>query len=287
MSKKRKARRAALAAALTLAALVLPGFDQRLRVQSYTVETGCLGEPIRIALITDLHSCAYGEGARVLTDAIDNQAPDLVMLAGDIFDEKLPSENTTKALLQNLQGRYPCFYVTGNHEYWSDGLPQNLQFLAECGVTVLSGAMETVTVRGQTINICGVDDPEAQWYASVHRLPEGHSSLDFSEQLAQVKELSRNGNYTVLLSHRPESFNLYAWHGFDLVLCGHAHGGQWRIPGLLNGLYAPHQGFFPDYAGGLYASGETTMIVSRGLARESTRLPRFYNRPELVIVELQ
>ena len=72
-----------------------------------------------------------------------------------------------------------------------------------------------------------------------------------------------------------------------LLLAGHAHGGQWRLPGLLNGLFAPDQGLFPTYAGGRYALGDTTLLVSRGLARESTRLPRFYNRPELVMVELR
>ena len=78
-----------------------------------------------------------------------------------------------------------------------------------------------------------------------------------------------------------------AGRGFELVLAGHAHGGQWRLPGLLNGLFAPDQGLFPTYAGGRYALGDTTLLVSRGLARESTRLPRFYNRPELVMVELR
>ncbi len=97
----------------------------------------------------------------------------------------------------------------------------------------------------------------------------------------------KNDYYTVLLSHRPEFFELYTEYNFDLVLSGHAHGGQWRIPYILNGLYAPNQGVFPKYAGGEYTENNTTMIVSRGLARESTLLPRFYNRPELVIIDLQ
>ena len=99
--------------------------------------------------------------------------------------------------------------------------------------------------------------------------------------------MTENGNYTILLSHRPELFEHYVSRGFDLVLCGHAHGGQWRIPRILNGLYAPNQGLFPQYAGGQYDSDATTMIVSRGLARESTRLPRIFNRPELVLVEIR
>ena len=92
---------------------------------------------------------------------------------------------------------------------------------------------------------------------------------------------------TVLLANRPELIEKYDVHDFDLVVSGHAHGGQVRIPGLLNGLYAPNQGWFPPYAGGEYEVNGTTMIVSRGLARETTRLPRIFNRPELVIVELK
>lgn len=89
-----------------------------------------------------------------------------------------------------------------------------------------------------------------------------------------------------MLAHRPEYFPLYAKMGFDMALCGHAHGGQWRLPSLINGIYAPNQGFLPEYAGGIYHSAATTMIVSRGLARESTRIPRLFNRPELVIIDL-
>lgn len=92
--------------------------------------------------------------------------------------------------------------------------------------------------------------------------------------------------YTILLTHRPERLDVYCQYGFDLVLAGHAHGGQWRIPGIVNGLWAPNQRLFPAYAGGRYEQNGTTMIVSRGLARESTWLPRWYNRPELVIIDL-
>ncbi|MBR4319366.1 MAG: metallophosphoesterase, partial [Oscillospiraceae bacterium] len=113
------------------------------------------------------------------------------------------------------------------------------------------------------------------------------NSNSTEQQLKLLNETAQNGNYTILLSHRPELFPLYENCQFDLVLSGHAHGGQWRIPYLLNGLYAPNQGLFPEYAGGKYQSGQVTMLVSRGLARESTKLPRFYNRPELVVIDLQ
>ena len=89
------------------------------------------------------------------------------------------------------------------------------------------------------------------------------------------------------MSSQPELFDIYTKYGFDLVLCGHAHGGQWRIPFILNGVYAPNQGIFPQYAGGRYEKDGTVMIVSRGLARETTYVPRIFNRPELVIIDLK
>lgn len=101
-----------------------------------------------------------------------------------------------------------------------------------------------------------------------------------------MEHVPDNGLYTILLAHRPEWIDLYGTYDFDLVLSGHAHGGQWRLPGLINGVFAPDQGMLPKYAGGKYGVNGTTMIVSRGLARESTSVPRIFNRPELVVVDL-
>jgi predicted MPP superfamily phosphohydrolase len=97
--------------------------------------------------------------------------------------------------------------------------------------------------------------------------------------------LARGEDYTVLLSHRPELFDVYVQNGVDLVLSGHAHGGQFRVP-FLGGLVAPNQGLFPQYDGGVYKSGKTTMIVSRGIGNSAFPF-RINNRPELVIVELK
>lgn len=284
MKKMRRKRMVILSVLLILAMLILPGFYNGLRIQNYSIEVDEITNPIRIALVTDLHSCKYGEKEQELMEAIDSQNPDLVMLVGDIFDDVIPDTNT-EYLLQGIADLYPCYYVTGNHEYWSgSGFSEKMDILAKYSIIRLSGKMETIAINGETINICGVDDPDVYMSASADKYKD---TVSFIDQLIHVRELSQNGHYTILLSHRPESFELYAYHQFDLVLCGHAHGGQWRIPGIVNGLYAPNQGFFPKYAGGKYQAEDTTMIVSRGLARESTRIPRFYNRPELVIVDLQ
>ena len=266
------------------AAFIVPGLFNDLKIQHYSVNAVNISNSIRIALVTDLHSCRYGEKEQELIEAIDEQKPDIIMMAGDIFDNVIPDDNT-EYFLQGVVEKYPCYYVTGNHEYWSgsSAFSEKMAVLEKYGVKRLSGEFEAVTVNGETINVCGVDDPDAYMVASKSAY---QNDLSFDEQLIRVNELSDNGNYTILISHRPELFKNYTKYDFDLVLCGHAHGGQWRIPGILNGLYAPNQGLFPKYAGGEYNDGRTKMIVSRGLARENTRVPRIYDRPELVIVDL-
>lgn len=280
---------------ILLLALLLVALDSRLVVRRYEIDTHQLTTPVRIALITDLHSCKYGEEQHNLIDSLRSLAPDLVLLGGDIFDDKIADTNT-ELFLAGIANDYPCYYVTGNHEYWSGAknFERKMQILQTYDITVLSGTSEVVTIHGNALNLCGVDDPDAYMVRSdLETDPQGYErartskSLTFTQQLQAVSDIAENGNYTILLSHRPELFDSYTKHSFDLVLCGHAHGGQWRIPGLLNGLYAPNQGLFPDYAGGRYEENGTTMIVSRGLARESTLIPRIFNRPELVLIELR
>ena len=264
---------------LTLGIAVL-AIDSRLKTVYYTVENEHESEKMRIALITDLHSCTYGgESQSDLLEAVRAENPDLVLFGGDIFDDdpRMKDENAI-TVLKALGSEYECYYVSGNHEVWTERLDEYKEIVRSCGVTVLDGQhtkMAISAVSG-TPDIYGFDDPEAY--------------DDFEEQLAHIRQTVQNyhfeESFNILLTHRPEKFEHYSELGFDLVLCGHAHGGQWRIPGVLNGLYVPDQGLFPEYAGGLYEKDGTTMIVSRGLAKESNFVPRIFNRPELVIIDI-
>ena len=143
--------------------------------------------------------------------------------------------------MHNLAPRYPTYFVTGNHDYWTLRFAELESWLQNEGVHTLSGECTTVTANGQPLTLCGIDDPEGRRYAS----PPTH----VDEQLTAVAQGADKENYAILLAHRPEWIEDYRRHGFDLILCGHVHGGQWRVPGLINGLYAPHQGLFPRYAG--------------------------------------
>ena len=274
MTKKTK-RTLALGLAAAAGVTLLAGLDARLAVRTYTIESEQVSTPVRLAVLTDLHACAYGEGQKNLLDAVAVQSPDLVLLCGDIVDDepRMPEERAL-ATVEALAEVWPVYYVTGNHEFWTDRVGEVKELLRARGAVVLEGESHTVTAAGQTLRIGGIDDPSV-------------GEDIWREQLEAVTAAQDGETVSILLTHRPERVEDYTGRGFDLVLAGHAHGGQWRLPGLINGLMAPNQGLFPRYAGGRYdLDGDTTLIVSRGLARESTRVPRIFNRPELVVVDI-
>lgn len=263
---------------LIILAVLLLICDPRLKTVHYTLESPKVEKPIKMALLTDLHGSWYGKEQRELIRAIDKEAPDVVLWGGDIFDDNVSYEKSEETLAI-LTKKYDCYYVTGNHEFWSNDIDNILEIIRSYGVTVLSGEVKTIEIKGQKINICGVDDPAYDMYVI--------GSPSILQQLEQMKEQRDNTYYSILLSHRPEYYDQYSRYQYDLTLCGHAHGGQWRIPGILNGVFAPDQGLFPQYAGGLYEYEGGNMVVSRGLDRWGIKLPRVFNRPELVMVEVR
>jgi len=244
-------------------------------------ETICLdlfpgeGAPVKILLLTDLHSCYYGKDQEKLHAMIEKAAPDLVLIGGDYFDDEIPEDNA-KITAQYLAANYPTYYVAGNHEFWSGHADAMKDELRDLGITVLEGDCESITINGHEIDLCGVDDPDGTT-----------SETEWRAQLDRAQEQTDKDHLRILLSHRPERVSVYEQYDFDLILTGHAHAGQILIPLANRGLYAPDQGPFAKYVNGTYTlSNGSTMIVGRGLARESFPLPRYFNHPELVLIEI-
>ncbi|MBR4758948.1 MAG: metallophosphoesterase [Lachnospiraceae bacterium] len=230
---------------------------------------------VRIALVTDLHSCYYGKDEKWLISRVDKQNPDLVILGGDIFDDKIPDQNAQIAV-KRLAQKYPTYYVTGNHEFWSGRADEMKQYVESVGVPALAGDCESLTIGGVTLDICGVDDPD------------GTGLMAWDAQLQNAYVQTDDSHVKILASHRPEKTSYYEKYGFDLILTGHAHGGQFLIPFLKKGVFAPDQGLLATYVDGIYQlKNGSYMEVSRGLGRESTPAPRFFNRPQVVILELK
>lgn len=262
-----------LPALAILVVLTLIALDERLILRTYTVTSPKLTAEVRLAVVTDFHS---SDNADDVVAMVASCAPDAVLMVGDMFDDDIANRPTerTLSLMRQLSALYPCYYVSGNHEAWTGEMDALYQQTEEAGVTVLRMSSGVLTVRGQRIALCGIPDPYEMVFSG---------APDTEEQLRQALEDVDSADFTVLLAHRPELLAKYAQFPLDLVVSGHAHGGQVRIPGVLNGLYAPNQGWFPKLAGGAYTQDGTTLIVSRGLAVR-TRLPRIFNRPEVVLV---
>ena len=233
-------------------------------------------EGFRIAQVSDLHNAEFGEGNRKLLDALEQAQPDIIVMTGDIVDSRNTKPEISLAFAAEAVNIAPCYFITGNHEARVDhiGFPEQLRSL---GVTVLRQEAVTLERNGDTITLMGVDDPTFEVdYMTGDCRPVLTAAL---EALTAEKQ-----GYTILLSHRPEWFELYRDFGLDLVFSGHAHGGQFRLP-LVGGIIAPNQGFFPRYDAGIFTEGNTTMVVSRGLGPSIIPL-RINNRPELVVAEL-
>lgn len=251
-------------------------YSHLLKVVEYHFDdVGFVGDKaLNIALITDLHACYYGDNQKWLIDILKEQRPDVILLGGDIYDDKMPFDNADR-LLSQLPAIAPTYYVDGNHENW---LPQAdydkvMTKIHNHGISIIHG--KSIAIPNTNVIVHGISDPDGGY---------------FDKDLKAVTTNLNKNAVNVLLSHRPERIDEYRHYDFDVILSGHAHGGQWRVPFLVNGVFAPNQGFLPKYAGGLYEfddeRGKHKFIVSRGLARESTKVPRIFNRPELVFVSL-
>jgi len=257
-----------------IAAIIAIAFYCPLVNRNYTLKYSSLTAPIKIVHVSDLHSALYGEGQKNLLDRINKYSPDLILLTGDIADASGKTEN----VLMFLRGitSYPTFYVIGNHEIPLVKKTSYLEDISSLGVVVLKDEVTEIEVNGQKINIVGLDD-----------IKQNKEKENFTKKISSLAEECVD-NFTILLSHRPEYSEEYRsissdGKKFNLILSGHAHGGQWRLPGILNGLYAPQQGLFPKYAGGIYGDREVFHIVSRGLGNR-TGVPRIFNPYELVFI---
>lgn len=267
-----------IAAALVLALLIwLLWANSSPAATQVTVASGALPkafEGFKIAHVSDLHNAVFGRKNEKLLSLIRAAKPDIIAITGDLIDSRHTDIDSALAFVEAAAEIAPVYYVTGNHESRLDFDEIEPRLIA-AGARVLRNEAEDIGRGGERIRLAGIDDPS---FIRTGRTAEERAAAEL-EQLGDG-----GGTFTVLLAHRPELVEVYAEYGAGLVLSGHAHGGQVRLP-LLGGLYAPGQGLLPEYDSGLYSLGETQMVVSRGLGNSVAPL-RVNNRPELVIVTL-
>lgn len=252
-----------------------------LELNTYTISSRELPDAFdgyRIAQVSDLHNAEFGDRNQRLLEMLREAEPDMIAITGDLIDSRKTNIAVALAFAEEAVKFAPCYYVSGNHEARVSEYQDLKTGLEAAGVTVLDDAQVKIEVSGEkSITVIGVNDPN--FHAD-------YLTSDAAVMDRKLSELSsEDAGFAILLSHRPELFDTYVAHDMDLILTGHAHGGQFRLP-LIGGLIAPNQGLFPKYDDGLYSEGNTNMIVSRGLGNSIIPF-RFNNRPEVVLIELK
>ena len=278
--KKRIITLAVVAAVLVVLIIWVAWGNAALELNTYTITSNRLPEAFdgyRIAHVSDLHNADMGEDNQKLLTMLREAEPDMIAITGDLVDSRHTNIDVALQFAEEAVKIAPCYYVTGNHEARISEYEELKSGLIGLGVVVLEDKRIELENDGATIALVGVEDPSFQTDYLF-----GDAASVMKTKLDELT--SEDDTYTVLLSHRPELFETYVESGVDLILSGHAHGGQFRLP-FVGGLVAPNQGLFPKYDAGLYTEDNTNMIVSRGIG--NSILPfRVNNRPEVILIEL-
>lgn len=265
MQIKKSVKIGAAALAATAAAAFLYYQNNDLTVTTVKSKHG--RDKCRITQISDLHNKEFGRKNTRLLRAIRNQEPDLIAITGDAVFAYNPNIKITVDFVRRAMAIAPVFFVTGNHE---DRLSKRdydelMLGIQSAGAVVLDNSSVKVRMKGgKSFRLCGVSD--------------------INLSAGNITCCSDHKEFTVLLAHEPQFVEFFSACGADLVLAGHAHGGQVRLP-YIGGLIAPNQGLFPKYYEGVHKLGETELVISRGLGK--TIFPfRVFNRPEIVNVDI-
>lgn len=221
-----------------------------------------------IVQLSDFHNATFGQNNKKILDKVKELSPDIIVITGDFVDCNHTNVDISIDFAYALTKICSVYYIRGNHE-WMLTESQKSELddgLIKAGVKILNNEEEQIDSSNEKIRIIGLDD---------NSLQDG----------TLKKILGDDEAFNIVLAHEPQYINNYANAGADLVLTGHAHGGQFRIPGV-GGLVAPEQGFFPQYTEGMHHRGNTDMIISRGLGNSIIPV-RIMNDPEIVCVILK
>lgn len=260
--------------------------SNRFVIRKYTAKDRRIQKPCRAVLVTDLHNKRYGKDNGALLEAIREQQPDFILIAGDVLTAK-PGASLEPALqfLRALAGEYPIYYANGNHEHrlklypetYGDMAQRYGKALEEMGIYPLVN--EHIDLQEYGITIYGSEiDKFFYKRFKVRRMEEDY--------LAGILGQASDDRFTVLLAHNPDYFPQYAAWGADLTLSGHIHGGVARVPVWGRGVVSPAWRLFPRYDGGIFKEGRSVMLLSRGLGIHTIPV-RLFNPAELWVVEFQ
>lgn len=234
-------------------------------------------ENLKILQISDFHNAKFGKNQNSIIKKIEECEPDIIVITGDLIDRRRYDLERAMDLVKQIVNIAPVYYVSGNHEAWSGHYDEVKKALLDENVKVLDNEEIEIEKGKDSITLIGVKDPD---FLTSNYI----DGTDYSELEQYLDSVSKDNDFEILLSHRPELIWLYKKYNIDLVFTGHVHGGQIRLP-FVGGIIGPDQGLFPKYDAGRFVEGYTTMILSRGLGNSLFPF-RIFNSPELVLVEL-
>ena len=232
----------------------------------------------RIVHLSDLHGKAFGRDSARLLRAVEKAQPEVIVITGDIADERSGTDGLAP-LLEGLCAIAPVYYVSGNHEWAAGMIGQLRELFEESGVTYLRNGYISLFRGGEEILLAGIEDPN------------GYADQKTPQEVADTLRAEAGDAFWLLLAHRNNRFpGEYCRLGADLTLCGHGHGGIWRLP-FTDGLISTTMEWFPSWTNGFYTCScnecdSSTVFVSRGLGN-SPRIPRLFNRPEVAVITLK
>mgnify|MGYP005767087347 FL=1 len=280
-TKKQKYIKLTIALSIVIVIILFCNFQNKhLETTYYRYGAEQLGVDLdgyRIVQISDLHNAKFGKNNQKLVDRIRECEPDMIVLTGDLVDSNHTDVDRAVQFVDEIVKICPVYYVTGNHEYWLEKSEYDelMDGLIGAGVVILDDQVVEISRGDAKFRLVGLDDKS---------LADGTLGTLLNNAQNVAHEDSEKKELTVVLAHEPQYLARYAGTGVDLVLSGHAHGGQFRLP-FVGGIVAPDQGFLPEYTAGEYYMDGTEMIVSRGLGNSVIPV-RLFNYPEIVCVEL-
>ena len=291
-SNRKKYIKSALVLLIVIALLLFCSYQNRhLETTYYTYKAEQLGadlEGYRIVQISDLHNVKFGKNNQKLVDRIRECEPDMIVLTGDLVDSNHTNVDRAVQFVDEIVKICPVYYVTGNHEYWLEKSEYDelMDGLVSAGVVILDNQVVEISRGDAKFRLVGLDDRSLADGTLEALLSDESIRNNQAEQKEETADNEDSGEkeLTVVLAHEPQYLARYAGTGVDLVLSGHAHGGQFRLP-FVGGIVAPDQGFLPEYTAGEYYMNGTEMIVSRGLGNSVIPV-RLFNYPEIVCVDL-
>lgn len=263
-----------LALIAATAAFLIKDSRDDLEISRYEVKSQKLPESFdgfKIVQLSDLHGAEFGEDGMELVEKVGSLEPDIIALTGDFVTDEGDLAAVEK-LASRLVKLCPVYFISGNHEFGSGLAVKVRNILERAGVKYLSNEYLTISRGDDEILLGGVEDPLA------------YADMLSPDELAQKMNDAAPDAFKILLGHRNYWMTEYPELPVDLIFCGHAHGGLIRIPGV-GGLIGTDRRLFPDFDAGQFNNGRYTLIVSRGLGN-SVSIPRIFNRPEIVCVEL-